>query len=273
MDRITAIKAISREIRDLILDATPASLAASHMDFLALVQPVTNQLQGKDSYIYSGAGAGQGRIVTSFLPANNRVIYQEVFTTLPSTNSNVLIFDHFRKDEYDAALDRLLGMAKLKFLEEKTATLSIVATQYEYPVPSGLEYISTLRMVPSGSSDYDSDDYTSRLFEFSPRYWRIEANPLGTFVISFDRRKLALDDFDKDWLRVMGQAKPSIGGTDNATIPEDLEEYVVNGASMLLASQRISEGREWQAKFYMFRDIHRDLEEYVFRHPRGKRVG
>jgi len=275
MNRIDAIKAVSRNVSDLIIDSSPASAGASFMDFLALVHPVTNQLQGRDAYIYSGGGLGQQRTVTSYDATNRRVVFKEVFTTAPSTNASVVIFGHFRKDEYDAAVDRVVGMAGLKYLQEKVATLALVATQYEYAVPSGFEYINSLRLVPTASNatDYEAEDYVNRMYEFSPRYWHIEANPLGTFVIAFDPRKISLDSFDNYNIRVMGQSKAAINPTDNATIPEPLEEFIVQGASMLLASQRINENREWQAKFYMFRDLYRDLEDYIFRHPRGKRVG
>ena len=91
MNRIDAVKAIARNMRDLITDTTPASLTGSSIDALRLVHPVTDQIKGKDFYIYSGAGNGQERIITQFLPANNRCIFDEVFVTTPSTNSNFVI--------------------------------------------------------------------------------------------------------------------------------------------------------------------------------------
>ncbi len=272
MQRIDALKAISRNLRDLITDTTPASLTGSSIDALRLIHPVADQLKGKDLYIYSGAGNGQERIITQFVPASNRCIFDEVFVTTPSTNSNFVILDYFRKDEYDNALDRMIGLAGLKYLQDSVATMQVVASQYEYPVPSGYEYISSLRLVPDGDTDYESDSYVQSIYEFPTQLWHIEANPLGTMVIAFDPRKISLTSFDADWLRIMGQSKPSVAGTDNATIPQDLEEYVVQGASMILASQRISEGQEWLSKFRMFSSLTNELESYIFVHRRGKRV-
>ena len=272
MNRMDSIKASSRNLRDLVVDTVPASLTGSTIDADDLIHPVSGQLKGFNLYLYGGAGAGQARVITDFLPANNRVVTRG-FGSIPSTNSSIVIFEKFRKDEYDNALDRIIGIARGKYLENRVATLSIVATQYEYAVPSGFEYIRALRLVPSGYSDYDADDEVSRIFEFPHTSWRIESNPLGTFIIVFDRRKVSLDSFDEEWVRVIGQAKPFIGATDNATIPEALEEYLIQGTSMMMASQRIDENREWQAKFYMFRDMTRDLEDYIYRHRMGKKVG
>lgn len=277
MQRIDAIKAIARNLRDLVVDSTPASAAATHVDVLALIHPVTDQLQGSDWYAYTGGGLGQERIVTSFNVANRRLGFNQALTTVPSTNTNFIVTRFWQKVEYDSALDRMIGMAKLINLQESVATLNIIGTQYEYPVPSGMEFINTLRIVPSASSsgfsDYDTDNEAMNIFEFPPRLWRIETNPLGSYLISFDARKISLDDFDGQSVRIMGQVKPNVNATDNGTIPVELEEFVINGASMLLASQRIDEGSEWRSKFGMFRDNHRELENYIHRPRRGKQVG
>ena len=273
MKKIDAIKAVARNLNDLIIDSTPASITGSSAYFDVLIQPLDEQLRGKHSYIYDGAGAGQARTIGSFTASENMVGFPQSFTTLPSTNSNFLFFHKFLKDDYDNALERVEGIARLEFLEEKVATLQLAGTQYEYAVPSGYEYISTLRLVPSSNSDYDTDDEVSRFHEIPPRFWRIEANPLGSYVIAFDGRKIAMDTVNEEWVRIMGQAKPSSLGTDNATIPENLKEFLIIGASMLLSSQRISEGKEWQSKFYAFRDLYRDIKDSVFTPKRGKKVG
>lgn len=275
MQKIDALKAVSRNLGDLIVDAVASAATPTTIDAGKLIHPQAEALRGKEFYIYSGAGAGQQRTVGSYSPTNNRLIFAQTFVSTPSHNSAFLMFGHFGKDDYDNALDRMIGLSELKYLEEKVGTAQIVGTQYEYPVPSGYEYINTIRLVPSASdtSDYESSDEVSRMFEFPPRYWRIEVNPLGTYVVAFDRRKIDLDVFDGEWIRIMGQVKPSVSATDTGTIPTDIEEYVIAGASMIMASQRISENQEWQRKFYMFRDMTRELEAYVYRNGRGKRVG
>ncbi len=275
MQRIDSIKAVARNLRDLVVDTIPASLTGSTIDALKIIHPNIQQLMGKDFYIYSGAGAGQERIVGSLIPSSRRMIFKEVFTSMPSINSNFVVFDFFSKDEYDNALDRMIGRAKLSYLEDKVATLAIVATQYEYCVPSGFKYISDLRLVPSGNTDYGTDDEVSRIFELQHTMWSILPNASGSYMIKFDARKIDLDNIDEEWLNVVGQVEPDIAATDNATIPNPLEEFVINGASAILASSRIGDNvtnREWYSKFLMYKDTTNRLEEYIFRPKRGKLV-
>ena len=272
MQRIDALKAAARNLNDLLVDTVPASYTSLAIDITKLIQ-TSQSVVGKQVYIYSGAGAGQERTVGSFDPVNRRVFFPEALGSIPSTNSNLLILNHFRKDEYDNAFDRAYGMTRLINLQEKTATLSIVATQYEYPVPSGFEYIATLRLVPSGWTDYSADDEVADIFEIPSRYWRIEANAVGTYIIAFDSRKINLDGFDDEWVNVIGQVKPFIAGTDNASIPSELEEYIIAITSLMLSSQRIAEGQEWRVKFGVFKQQSDTLENYIYRSRRGKRVG
>lgn len=279
MDRITAIKAIARNLKDLVVDTIPATLSSTEVRANKLTHPIDNQLKGYPFYIYSGAGAGQARVVGTHTASLKCLVFAESFSSIPSTNSNFVLFSHWDKDEYDNALDRSIGWAKLRYLEGKVATMELAASQYEYATPSGFEYISGIRLVPSGSTDYgDSTDVRTQ-FEFHPRYYRIEPNAKGTYIIIFDRRLVNLDDFDEQMVNVVGQMKPDINATDNATIPEDLEEYVVAASSMLLSSQRMNENQEWRSKFYMFRDEVKGskgmpgLEEYIHRSRYGKRIG
>ena len=278
MNRITAIRAISRNLGDLKIDSTVASVTGTSVYNDKFIFTHEKQLFGQFLYIDTGAGAGQERVLGSLHPINKFVLVPQAFASIPSTNSTFFITEHFAKTDYDNALDRFIGIAKTRYLEDKVATLQLVASQYEYPVPSGFEFISCLRLVPSGHSDYGGDDEVDKIFEIPPRDFRIEVNPLGTYIIAFDSRKIDLDELDEEWVRVIGQVKPDIGATDNATIPVDLEEYLIASSSMLLASQRITEQREWILKFGMFKDEIKGrgreagLEDYIFRYGRGRKV-
>lgn len=279
MIRIDAIKAVSRNLRDLVLDSIPASLSNAtgtiFIDVGKLIQPESGQLKGYNHYIYEGAASGEEHRIIDFLPANNRMVFGNLFTAAPSINSKFLIFQYWGKDEYDNAVDRMIGRARASYLEDKVATLAIVATQYEYPVPSGFKYISDLKLVPSGNTDYSADDEISTIFELNHTLWSILPNAKGSYMIKFDARKIDLDNLDDEWLNVVGQAEPDISATDNANIPTPIEEYVINGASAIMASSRIGENvtnREWYSKFIMFKDTTNRLEEYIFRHKRGKFV-
>jgi len=271
METISIYEAIARGLGDVAAKGTPTSGTATGFDSNALIHAESNQLKGHEVFFYTGEGAGQARTIIEFLPAHNRSIVEPVFSVVPSADSRFLIFQHWVTDDYEHAMNRAMGWAKFRHLDEKVATIELVATQYEYTVPSGFEFIHTLRLVPSGSTDYGADDEVSHQFEFPPRFWRIEGNPLGSFVISFDPRKVDLDSFNEEWIRIHGQAKPDFTAT---TIPEEVEEYIIAGASMLLASQRITQNdQSWTNKFRMFRDLTRELEEYIFVSPRGKKVG
>lgn len=273
--KIEVVRNVARTLGDLILDTVPASMTGSSLDFDILVHPISGQLKGTNLYIHTGAGQNQYRVVTDFQPTNNRLIFGEVFSSIPSINSQCWLFQHFNyPDDYSNAINRMLNKTRLMYLEEKVATMELVASQYEYIVPSGFEYISTLRMVPSGSTDYDTDDEVSRIFEIAPRFWRIEPNAKGTYVIAFDRRKINLDNFDNEWVNIVGQVLPDVHNlVATGDMPGELEEYVIQGACMILASQRINENKEWYSKFRMFKDNTDDLEAYIYRHPRGKKVG
>ena len=269
METISVYEAIARNLGDIRAKGTPTGGTATGFDSNQFIHPLTKQLEGNSVYFYTGQGAGQGRTIIDFLPANSRVIVGPDFSTVPSADSRYIVTEHFGVDDYEGAMNRAMGKAQLINLQRKVATLAMVGTQYEYPVPSGFDYISTIRLVPSGSSDYDADDEVSRMFEFAPRLWRIESNPGGTYIIAFDRRKIDLDSYNNECVRIIGQAKPDFTAT---LIDSELEEYIIANASMMLASQRIDEKKEWQSKFYMFRDITNDLEPYIFRTRRGKRV-
>lgn len=272
MDRITAIKAVSRNLGDLVTDSVGASLTGSAVDVADLIHPLADQLRGYHFYIYSGAANGQARVVGSFDPDYNRLGFPQPFGSVPSVNSNFILTKYWRKSDYDNALDRAWGKAKQQYYEDKTATLAIVGTQYEYVVPSGFNFINTLRLIPSANSDYDSVDEVNNVFELPPRYWRVESNPLGTKIISFDSRKIALDTVDAQWVRIVGQTQPVVGTADTATIPSKLEEYVINTASMLLCQQKLSENREWRDRFAAFRDLSIAAEPFVYTPVRGKQV-
>ncbi len=272
MSDISLYEAVARNMRDVAAKGNGSATGTAFYS-AAFIHPVADQLKGKSIYFYEGAGAGQMRTITKSIVGSKSIEVGVTFTTVPSTNSSFLVFNYFEAEDYENAMNRAMGWAKLRHLDEKVATTSIVPTQYEYPVPSGYEYISTLRLVPTGGSnysDYGASDEVSRLFELPSRYWRIEANPLGTFVIAFDPQKIDLNSFDGQAIRIMGQAKPDFTGT---LIADELEEYIVNAASMLLSSQRMGEGNEWVRKFGIFRDMTKDMENVIFTHPRGKRVG
>lgn len=263
---------VSRNLGDLILDGVPASLTGSTIDHLSLIHRNAENLTGKYFYAYAGAGAGQDRVIGSFNPTNRRLVFDQLFGSIPSVNTNFIITGNFDKSALDNAVSHFVNIAKQRFLQAKTATISVIGTQYEYAVPSGFEWISTLRLVPSLNTDYAAIDEVDTVFEFPPRYWRIERNVGGTYIIAFDPRRINLASFKGHSLNIIGQAKPDIAGTDNATVPDELLEYVVSGATAHLSALKIREGEQWKQLFYTYRDETTRLEDYVFSYGHGRKV-
>lgn len=268
-----------RNLGDLVVDGVPASLTGSSLDHLSLIFPLSQQMQGWSAYIYSGAGAGQERIIGSFNATNHRVVFPQVFASIPSVNSNFVISKKFAWSDYKNAVDRFMGIARSKHLVERVATTALVATQYEYPVPSGMEYISTLRLVPTNGTDYAGNDIVDRIFEIPPRFWRTERNVGGSYLVSIDSRKLNLGNVDAYIIRINGQGKPDVLGTDNATVMPALEEYLIAGASAQMCGLLQGSDKRLDPRFYMYRNMVKGegtsvgLEEYIFSYARGKRVG
>lgn len=118
MQKIDMIKAVSRDLRDLIVDTIPASLTGSTVDALKLIQPNAQQLLGKSFFIYEGAGNGQVRVVGSLDTTNRRIYFREVFGSIPSVNSSFVIFEKFDIDDYKNAFD----LAYYRFFNIRTNT-------------------------------------------------------------------------------------------------------------------------------------------------------
>ncbi len=276
--RIDLVKAIARNLGDLVVDAVPASMTASTIDCLSLFQPNPGQLTGKYVYIYSGAGSGQSKVIGSFNPTLKRLVFPEGLGSIPSVNSNFILTLRHSRDDYSNAIDRYVGFARTRNLIDAVATAALVATQYEYPVPSGMEYVNTLRLVPSGNTDYRASDEIQTRFEIPPRYWRIESNVGGTRCITIDSRQFNLDEVDNYVIKIFGQAHPNVGTTDASAIPDELVEYLIAGASAQLVSTNISTDGKIDPRFYMYRDqvsgrqTAPGLEDYITTSIRGKKV-
>ena len=261
---------VARNLGDVLVKGIPTNATPTTFEAANLIFKNAEQVIGKEVYFFTGGGAGQFRTVGSFAPASKRIIVDQAFSTTPSTNSEFIVFRDFRTEDYESAVNRGMGKAKLTYLQDMVGTTAIVGTQFEYPVPSGMEYISTIRLVPSLGSDYSAVDEIDTVFELPSRYWRIERNVGGSYLVAFDARRIDMSSFDKNIVKFIGQAKPDLSGS---MLPEQMEEFVIAYATTIMASQKIREGEQWKQAFYMFRDEANKLESYVFSYGHGKRVG
>ena len=275
MADVSLYEAIGRNLGDVITKGTPTGATATTADSNSFMFLLAQQLQGKNVYLYEGEGAGQSRTITVFAPDNNRVTVLPDWATVPTANSRFIVFDKFKAEDYEHHMNRAMGQISLKYLSDMVASMALYGTQYEYPVPSGMEWINTIRIVPTSNSDYGDDSTIKRKFEFPPREWRIEMNSVGTYVITFDPRKVDMDSFDKDIVTVHGQGRPDFVAT---VIPADLEEFIVADATMKMAALMRGRGKEWDSIYYNAKDEvkgTRDvpgLEEYIFKYGAGKKV-
>lgn len=273
METVSIYESIARNLGDIYAKGTGTNCTATTAQSNALTFPNSQQLSGKEIYWYSGAGAGQARIIASFNVGSHAVIHDYKYDTTPSDNPKFLIFRKFRAEDYESAVNRAIGKVRLVHLDDFVATMALNATQYEYVVPSGMEWISTIKFVPSAGSDYRSNDDIKNISELPPRFWRIEGNQGGSRIIAFDSKQVNLNNFDKQICRVEGQCKPDFNGTN---VSESLQEYVITHASMVMAGT----DKEFDKLFYMMRNEIQGkpqsgqpgLENYIYSNPRGRKV-
>ena len=273
-EQVSLYETIARNLGVIMAKGVPSQCTGTTFESNVLISRDSSEYVGKDVFWYQGAGAGQSRICGSFLPTNNRVVFENPFETIPThSTSRFIIFKEFRTEDFDNSMNRSIGKAKLINLQEYVGTIAVVATQYEYAVPSGMEFIDNIRLVPSTGSDYGNVDKIRTVFHLPQRLWHIEGNVGGTRMIAFDSRFINLDNFDKQICRVEGQAKPDFSGT---LINADVEEFVIANSSMLMAG--LKEGKVWERLFYMFRDevkgrgLSYGLESTIACAGRGRKV-
>ncbi len=272
-------EAVARNLGDILTKGTPTNCTASSFQSDAFIFPQANQLQGKFFYFYEGAGVGQSRVVASYNVGSLSIYISPKFGSIPSINSSFILLKNFKMEDYENAFERAVGKVKQAYLVDMIGTNAVVGTQYEYPVPSGMEWVYSLRLVPSTNSDYSEDSDVEYGFKFPGRFWRIEQNVGGSYLICFDSRKIDLGDFNNQIIRIQGQGKPDFVAT---LVPEDVQEYIIAVSSMQLAAQLADVDANYKRLFYMYRDEVKGslrgswetpgLESYLIRYGQGKKV-
>uniref|UniRef100_A0A6M3IZB8 Uncharacterized protein n=1 Tax=viral metagenome TaxID=1070528 RepID=A0A6M3IZB8_9ZZZZ len=272
-ETVSLYESIARNLGDVLVKGVATNCTGTAFQSSVLINRDALAFNGKDCYFYSGLGAGQSRAVGSFDPANRRIIVEDTFGTIATINTSFMIFDKFTTEDYESAMNRAIGKAKLIALQEFVGTIALVATQYDYAVPSGMEYIDGIRLVPSSGSDYANVDTIRRVVELPMRWWAVNGNQGGSRLIIFDSRYVNMDNYAGMICRVEGQSKYDFAGTQ---INAGVEEYVIQYASMVMSGQK--EGKEWDRRFYMFRDELKGrgndmgLETTITNYGRGRKV-
>lgn len=261
MQRIEIQTQVARLLDDLLVEgkidaATAPSLTDSELTF-----PQDNQIRGCELYLHtcvSGTVAGQARVVSAFGASGNIATVDPNWAYTPTIGDSYHLYKTFKAADYIAAIDLADKAASNLKLLPFTATMGLVATQYEYAVPSGLKYIYDIWEVPSGSSDFTLDIY----HRLPRKSWRVESKPSGSRVIMFNPACIDMDDYDADLALVLGQRSPKAmsAGTHNSEVSD---EFLINKAASILAARRIAEGQEWVQKYQHFNREASQLEKYL----------
>lgn len=266
MNKIELAKSIALMLGDLIVDGvmdtsdpTPGLFFdVGHLAFTLESQPV-----GKMVYIHEGIGAGQQGHISAYTTGSNGLTIIPSFSVAPSLNSKYYIFDRYTWSDYSEAIDSAVRRARRLSLIDMTATLALVATQWAYAVPSGLRFVDSLTLVPSGSTDYTNT--TRGLLHRNT--WGIKPNPVGTYLIHFDPMFINLDDHDNKLIQVGGQRRPTLlsAPTTDSEVPD---EYVIDIAKIELLLIRETDPQE---RFTLRRE-RTLLERKMFSHRRASAV-
>ena len=268
MNRLDLTRAIAQVLGDLLLDATIDGASSTIINDTELVFANPGQLRGKELYIYANVAGTtrQARTIATY-PGLGTLSVIPSFNPIPTIGDKYFVFDRFRYSEIEGALDSAIRRGREIHLIESLGTLSLVATQWEYAVPSGLRFIHSLRVVPSGNTDFELND----TWPIERYAWAVKINPNGSRIISFDPRFIDIADMGNDIVQVLGHRKPN-----NMAIPtvesEIPENFLVNHAASLLCLSRLGEGPEWLEKHRYFRGESLRNEGILNHYPRPNSI-
>ncbi len=268
MNRIEVETAVARLLGDLLLEGTVDTANTSSIADTELVFALPGQLRGNDLYIHTATSvtlAHQSRVVATSLVGSIGVT--PAFTISPTTGDKYNLYNKFKHADYLNAFNTAIRRAREIGMVEAIATLGLVATQWEYAVPSGFKYIHEIRVVPSANTNYELET----TFPLPRGSWLVRTMPNGTQVIAFDPRFVDMGGIDKEIAHVYGQRKP-----DDMTVPtansEVPENFLIYQTAALLALQKIVEGTEWDTRYKYFITEARKAEGAIRRAPRPNSV-
>lgn len=187
----------------------------------------TDKFAGCQVYIWLGTGAGQYRTVTASNASTGALTVNANWTTQPSTDSQYFIMQlgWNRQTLGNAFLQAMYLRKKYLLLPKEDESLTLVASTYEYTVPTGFMAIQTiLRESEAGSGIFTQ--------EIPHDFWRI--NKEATRQIIFDKRA------DDVYHFLVAGCKLHITGQQYETIPPAAGDTgtvsVATGVLLLLAT-------------------------------------
>ena len=245
MAKIDLIKLVARNLGVLLHDSTVKVATNNTLNDDLLLYTQTEQLKGRYLYAYgTPTHIAFSRLISDFTSGATPTIQVSPSwgtNSVPTIGQSFLILDYFKIEEIRAVTEEAIKAAGKYFLSRTYATLQLIGTQYEYVVPSGFAFISDMHFVPSaGNTDHDV------LEQYSvPRHmWRVENSR-----IVFNPEYIDLDDYDKEFVRIIGQSRPALLADDESTFDDLLEQYLVAHCVKELSWRRMGENQGWAAKY------------------------
>ena len=248
--KIDLIKQLARQMGALLADSTIGSVPNRQVfndEFLQFAN--ASQLQGKQVYTYGSPTPGSA-FINNFVPGNVPTI--QLIPSLAATpTAGYLILDYYTIDELKEIAERAIKAAGKWHFPEVSGTIAVVATQYEYAVPSEFSFIARMHFVPTSGTAFDDPDQ----FSIPRHWWNIEKGPSGPGRIIFNPEYVDLANYDAEYVRIIGQGMPPLLPNDSSAYTDLLEEYLVAWGVKELSFRRIQEGEMWLAKYRAARDM------------------
>jgi len=99
------MKNIAWKYDDVMSDGAVTSSAANILQCAAFVFPNAKQLQGMYAFVYGGASNELSRVIGTYTPSDNEIVWAEVAAVIPSTNNSVMILKNYKPDTYLSAFE------------------------------------------------------------------------------------------------------------------------------------------------------------------------
>lgn len=274
MNRQDLETSIARILGDLLIEGIVDSGNGNSIADTELVFAETGLLRGMDIHFKQTTSptiSDLARTIATYSQGSLGFIPSLAFA--PTVGDTYNIYKSLRHADYKAAIEDAHRRASELYLVETSATLALVATQWEYAVPSGFKYIHSIRLVPSVGTDYETlDSLGFNIYQQLDRgSWTVRTLPNGSRVIAFDPRYLSLDNYNNYAAIVEGQRRPGSLSSPTFSIEPAIDGYIFASARAMLAPRLIRDANRLPELISINNGVDR-LEKRIFRTRRAGSV-
>lgn len=240
--KIDLIKRVVRNMQAMVVESNIGVATNNTLVDANLFFQNNEQLKGKYLYAYgTPTYSAFHRLITNYGGTPTVQVAPSWGTSAaPTLNQSYFIMDGYRIEDLKDLAEQAIKAAGKHYFPRTYATFQVVATQYEYTIPSGMAFISELHFVASGSTEHSELDQ----FAIPRKVWSV-----GNSKIVFNPEVIDLDTYDDNYIQMIGQSRPPLLANDHSTYDDILEEYLVAYCERELSKRRIGEGQEWLAKY------------------------